>query len=238
MSKRKEDCIMPKRKEFSPETKRKVLLWSDRHCCLCGKACGIDIVVHHIDGVDNNDRSNALPICYDCHAKLHHYDDQAPIGTKYKPDELIARRDQIYERHTNHLVPPINIRLVDVHRNRLDKPSVKTIVRHLSDSNPARVKIIMTVFVGKINEGVIDSPYYNGEILWNMNPRAGVQGNFELKQEWIDSDERLFIEIDHRIIDIYDREHPQLLFCYSYVEEPTETWSYEPTQHSEIAKNL
>ena len=40
--------MTPKKGDFSDDVKLKCLLWSDRHCCLCGKQCGINIEIHHI----------------------------------------------------------------------------------------------------------------------------------------------------------------------------------------------
>ena len=34
--------------DFSENDKIKCLLWCNRHCCLCGKACGTNIEIAHI----------------------------------------------------------------------------------------------------------------------------------------------------------------------------------------------
>ena len=39
---------------FSEDIRINCLLWCDRRCCLCKKACGIDIEVHHIVPKANN----------------------------------------------------------------------------------------------------------------------------------------------------------------------------------------
>src|SRR5579864_329379 len=96
---------------FTPDTRRKVLLWCDRRCCLCKKACGVNIEVHHIDPQEqggSDDIDNAIPLCFECHAFVQHYNDSHPRGNKYKPEELKARRDQVYEECTRHLVPPVH----------------------------------------------------------------------------------------------------------------------------------
>jgi len=33
---------------FDPALRTRVLLWCDRHCCLCKKPCGVNIEVDHI----------------------------------------------------------------------------------------------------------------------------------------------------------------------------------------------
>lgn len=105
---------MPEKKrkkyDFSEDIKRKCLLWSDRHCCLCGKVCGIDIEVAHIEQ-KKDDLDNAIPLCYDCHAAIGRYNDGHPRGLKYRFDELKARRDQIYEKYTGHFVSPLLLKL-------------------------------------------------------------------------------------------------------------------------------
>lgn len=94
---------------FDEKIRNRVLLWCDRHCCLCKKACGINIEVHHIipeNQGGNSELDNAIPLCFECHSNVGNYNVQHPRGTKYKPDELKARREQIYEEYTRHLVPP------------------------------------------------------------------------------------------------------------------------------------
>ena len=94
---------------FSPSVRRMVLLWCDRHCCLCKRACGLDMEVDHLvpsatGGSDDAD--NALPLCFECHARAHRYNDKHPRGTEYFYQELRARRDQDYEQFTRYLAPP------------------------------------------------------------------------------------------------------------------------------------
>ena len=182
---------LSRRRAFSDDTKRKTLLWSDRHC-LCGKACGTDIEVAHIDSRDDNDIDNAVPLCYDCHAEIGRYNAEHPRGNKYKPPELKARRDQIYERYTKHLVPPLNIELGPVYNENNDpnRPRVRTSITHRSDSNPVRIKIIMNAYVGEVNEGTIENRYYSGDIPWNLTPRLNVTGSFGLHKEWLESSEK------------------------------------------------
>ncbi|MCK4439813.1 HNH endonuclease [Candidatus Bathyarchaeota archaeon] len=59
---------MGRGKDFSEDTRLKCVLWSDRYCCLCGKACGPDIEIVDIDPEGGNDLDNAIPVCYYCHA--------------------------------------------------------------------------------------------------------------------------------------------------------------------------
>jgi hypothetical protein len=230
---------MSERKEFSPSDKRKVLLWSDRHCCLCGKACGIDIEIHHIEDVANNDIDNALPICYDCHAKLHHYNTKYPMGTKYKTPELKIRREQIYERHTAHLVPPMNFELKEVYFEN-KRPRVRTKITHNSNLNPCQLKLSFRMYIGEKDLGLVNSPYYDGSIKWNLRPGIVVTGNCGLNSEAVEiaktGKKRLRIEMHPIIIDRYEREHSVKPFCERWVVEPN-VWFHDPTSMDEIIKS-
>ena len=101
---------------FDQKLRTAVLLWCDRHCCLCKKACGVNIEVHHIipeASGGSNDIDNALPLCFNCHSEVSRYNTEQPMGTKYKPEELKARREQVYEEFTRHLVPPIHYEITN-----------------------------------------------------------------------------------------------------------------------------
>jgi tetratricopeptide (TPR) repeat protein len=81
--------------------KEEALYLCDRHCCLCGKECGINIELHHIDQKADggpNTLENAIPLCFDCHAKVGHYNVKHPKGTKYSPNELRRYREHAYAK--------------------------------------------------------------------------------------------------------------------------------------------
>ena len=225
------------RKPFSEDIKKKVLLWSDRHCCLCGKPCGVDIEVAHLDNPQDNSLDNAIPLCYDCHGKSKRYDPDHPIGTKYKIEELKIRREQIFEKYTSHLVPPIHLELGRIYEENM-KTRVRTFVQHLSDSNPVKIMIYNTPFVNKNKfdplEGKVRN-YYNGGIIWNFNPRFGVNGSFAIKKEWTEIEGIFGIEFNINVIDVYERNHKLLPFCYTYNKRKN-LWNLEPTSHDELCK--
>lgn len=85
---------------FPDAVRTKVLVRCARICCLCFKQCGTKMEVHHIKqkahGGDDTE-SNALPVCFDCHAEVGGYNADHPKGTKYKPVELVSRRDSLYQ---------------------------------------------------------------------------------------------------------------------------------------------
>lgn len=85
---------------FPADVRTKVLIQCARICCLCFKQCGTKIEVHHIEQEADggaNTMSNALPVCFDCHTEVGSYNPRHPKGTKYKVEELLARRDALYE---------------------------------------------------------------------------------------------------------------------------------------------
>jgi hypothetical protein len=226
------------RSDFPPEIKLKCLLWSDRHCCLCEKICGTDIEIAHINKNDDIDIDNAIPLCFDCHSKIGHYNKEHPKGNKYRVEELKTRREQVYEKYTKHLVPPINIELLPVYStNDLNTIRVATKITHNSDQNPIKLILKMKLFIGKEEIGLVNSHYYNGTTIWNINPRITITGNFPISSDLIENKNQLRIETNSTIIDVYERPHPQLPFSFAYVKDGN-YWYYEPASMNEIVKTL
>jgi HNH endonuclease len=85
---------------FDVSVKTAMFTHCNRHCCLCRKQCGLNIEAAHI--VDeavggSNDEDNGIPLCFDCHQEIGSYNDKHPRGNKFRPEELRARRDQVYK---------------------------------------------------------------------------------------------------------------------------------------------
>jgi 5-methylcytosine-specific restriction endonuclease McrA len=61
---------------FSEKIRQEIFVRSARHCCVCHKAKGLNIEVHHIkprsQGGDDT-LENAIALCFDCHADAGHY---------------------------------------------------------------------------------------------------------------------------------------------------------------------
>lgn len=81
---------------WPPEVKAQALVASGRRCCICHKFCGTNIECHHIvvesdGGVSTLE--NCIPLCFDCHADVGHYNVRHPKGTKYSASELRGHRD-------------------------------------------------------------------------------------------------------------------------------------------------
>jgi hypothetical protein len=68
-----------------------------RICCICHRFCGVKMETDHIvpaskEGSD--DIENAIPVCFECHAEIHSYNDEHPRGRKFTPVELRQHKDQ------------------------------------------------------------------------------------------------------------------------------------------------
>ncbi len=230
---------MARRKDFRKKDKIQRLLWCDRHCCLCDKACGIDIEIAHIENNDNNDIDNGIPVCYDCHAKISMYNILHPRGTKYKVEEIKARREQIYDKYTRQFVAPIryiisqDINPFNVQRNSSERPypDVSFSVTNLSDYLRTRLRIILRgILNDRGTELDLEGPLYSGEKLWNLNPRRIVNGHFKIRNKKLFSfNPSDSFEVRVKIVqtDEVGRDHELLEdgYVYNHVDN---YWYFEP----------
>jgi len=70
-----------------------------RLCPLCLKQCGTNMEAAHIISEKeggSDDADNGIPVCFDCHQEIGSYNDDHPKGNKFRPEELKARRDRLY----------------------------------------------------------------------------------------------------------------------------------------------
>jgi hypothetical protein len=211
-----------------------MLLWSDRHCCLCGKVCGTDIEIAHIDENGPGEIDNAIPLCYDCHAEIGRYNKKHPRGNKYKPDELKARREQIYERYTQALVPPIDYRITQqVPGGGLRTyPNVGFIISHLGDGLPVRARVVVEIFREAENHGCpTGGKLYDGRHLWNLNPRFVFSGHFDLPIPARDAQGTLEARVTVTVIDQYERHHALLPYSWIY-DQAQNSWYPHPDPRS------
>jgi hypothetical protein len=191
----------------------------------------VNIEVHHLKPEAQggaSDLDNAIPLCFECHAFVGHYNDDQPRGTKYKPDELRARREQIYEEFTRHLVPPIQFNVTQDlgDGSKRSLPNVGFKLLHLGDHLPVQVRVTVSVLSPPPRE-MIQSPYYSGEKPWRINPRYGISGHFDLPARAVDPDQKIELELQVVIIDQYEREHRLLPVGYVYMPE-NNGWYLEP----------
>lgn len=85
---------------FHEKDKRALLIKSGRRCSLCWKYCGTKIEVAHIipevEG-GSDDEDNGIPLCFDCHAEVGHYNPNHPRGNKFSPKELKEHRERLFQ---------------------------------------------------------------------------------------------------------------------------------------------
>lgn len=209
--------------EFKEEDKIRRLLWCDRHCCLCGKSCGIDIEFAHLPSKeDSNNINDGISLCSSCHIKMNAYDSKHPKGTRYKIEELIRRREQIYEKYTRHLVPPVDFQITQKLRAF---PDIGFNIINLGNSLPIKALVTAKIYLGG---NFLKEPggHYSNKEFWNLNPQMGYSGHFEVP-EAVDKKGRLEIEVFVTIIDLYNRYHKLLPVSWVY-ERDGNYWFANP----------
>jgi hypothetical protein len=83
--------------KFKQDEVDELLAKCHRRCSICHRFCGSKMETDHIilqseEGNDNID--NAIPLCFDCHAEVHSYNNKHPRGRKYHPNELKKHKEQ------------------------------------------------------------------------------------------------------------------------------------------------
>src|SRR3990172_2578927 len=209
--------------DFSEKDKIKCLLWSNRHCCLCGKASGTHIEIAHIEPKAKSKSwtiDNAMPVCYQCHGEIGRYDPSHPRGNVYKINELKARRDQIYEEQTRHLVPPIHFEITqDVPGGqKRSLPDVGFNIFHVGDSLPITLLVTARTFLGNKDLGKATG-HYSGEKIWKLNPRFGVRGHLTIPRTVVSSRKQLKIQVSVTVIDCYERKHHLLPISWIHLRK-------------------
>lgn len=85
---------------FSRDEVSVLLAACHRRCCICHRFCGVKIETDHIIPTEDkggDDIENAIPVCFECHAEIHGYNDKHPRGRKFLPDELRIHKKQWQE---------------------------------------------------------------------------------------------------------------------------------------------
>lgn len=228
--------------KFPPSVRRKCLLWCARHCCLCGKNCGLDIELHHLEENlpprEVNRIDNAMPVCYDCHADLERSKANSPRGSKYNIVELKARREQVYEEHTRHMVPIINYG--PLNDPNMQFPNVRFHLHNTDGGLPVYAKCRVEIYVSRQLFGT-PVRHYSGKKLWTCNPGLVALGWFSLGQgrhlqkdpnyqgptpdQAQGKDVRLKVYLT--IVDPFDREHDRLPVEWFY-DWARAMWVYDP----------
>lgn len=82
---------------FKQEEVQQLLVLCHRRCCICHRFCGSKIEIDHINQKSeggSDDIDNAIPVCFECHAEIHSYNDKHPRGRKFRPEELRGHKKQ------------------------------------------------------------------------------------------------------------------------------------------------
>jgi hypothetical protein len=82
---------------FSQAEANDLLARCHRRCCICHRYCGVKIELDHIEPRStggSEEIANAIPVCFECHAEIHSYNDEHPRGRKFRPDELRRHKEQ------------------------------------------------------------------------------------------------------------------------------------------------
>lgn len=214
------------RKAFSDGDCCLALLWCGRRCCLCGKSAGVGIEVAHLPGKDqSSDIEDAVPLCFDCHAAVGHYNGMHPRGRKYSLEELKTRRDQIYDQETSHLIAPISYCRTQEH---YALPEVGFRICSAGDRYPMRAHVTVVLAQRELQYPV-PSRHYNGQHTWNLNPGQGSGGHFQVPDSFRLDGERIRAKVAISVTDIYKRNHELLPVGYIHGLHPGDDWYAEPS---------
>ena len=183
-----------------------------------------------MQGEKLNAIDNAIPLCYECHAKVGHYNIEEPRGNKYSPNELKRRREQVYEEFTRHLVPPIDFQITQRLLNGAQRkfPDVGFEISNLGRGLP--VKVYLSVDIYK-NSRKVHNPggHYAKKIPWKMNPGMRVQGHFVIPEKVLENTSRISAIVnDIEIVDEYERPHKLFPMEWVYEIDKGADWWYNP----------
>lgn len=119
-----------------------------RRCCVCHKFCGVKMELHHIHwrskgGPDSID--NAIPLCFECHAEVNHYNPQHPKGRKFTQEELLEHKNQwlqVCQQHPEALISaPRDTDIGPLEGMSLELEHNEAVVNQITDGTPWQDKI-------------------------------------------------------------------------------------------------
>jgi hypothetical protein len=139
--------IMPQM-TFDRNEASKLLALCHRRCCICHRFCGVKMELHHVqhqaDG-GSDDIDNAIPLCFECHAEVNHYNDRHPRGRKFTNEELLSHKHQwlkICSDHPEALISaPRDIDVGPLEGMVLELGHNNSIIKDITDGSPWQDKI-------------------------------------------------------------------------------------------------
>jgi len=132
-----------------------------RRCCICHRFCGVKIETDHISPTEDggtDDIENAIPVCFECHAEIHGYNDKHPRGRKFLPQELQFHKKQwlrICAERPDMLVGAIRDADVGPIQALIDELDFNATVADVKDFKNQGCKFHEQQFLRAIHEGSI-----------------------------------------------------------------------------------
>lgn len=133
---------------FDKDKVSTLLAQCHRRCCVCHRFCGVKMELHHVEHKSNDgsdDIENAIPLCFECHAEVNHYNDAHPRGRKFTKEELLAHKKQWLEtcaRHPEALISaPRDVDVGPLEGMLLELEHNEAVVNQFTDGTPWQDKI-------------------------------------------------------------------------------------------------
>jgi len=146
---------------FNRDEVSALLVRCHRRCCICHRFCGVKVETDHIIPTDDgggDDTENAIPVCFECHAEIHSYNDKHPRGRKFLPDELRSHKTQWLEicaGQPEALIGAIRDADVGPLQALIDELEFNATVAKVADFKNQGCKFHEQQFLRAINEGSI-----------------------------------------------------------------------------------
>lgn len=125
-----------------------------------------------------------------------------------------------------------------VQNNRKIKRSLPNISFNMRSWNdyPIRAKVKARVFLDNKDLGLVKGSrrggkymgYYDGNLLWNLNPYSMIFGNFNVPNQCITTNENLRIEVTVTLVGIDGTDYDLLPVSWTFMRDRNE-WFFEPT---------
>jgi len=119
-----------------------------RRCCVCHRFCGVKMELHHVEHKSDggsDDIENAIPLCFECHAEVNHYNDAHPRGRKFTKEELFSHKHQwldICAKHPAALISaPRDVDVGPLEGMLLELEHNEAVVNRITDGTPWQDKI-------------------------------------------------------------------------------------------------
>lgn len=133
---------------FDKNEVAKLLVKCQRRCCICHRFCGVKMELHHVEHKANgggDEIDNAIPLCFECHAEVNHYNDSHPRGRKFTNEELLGHKKQWLETCSKHpealLAAPRNMDIGPLEGMSLELEHNQAVIRQFTDGSAWQHKI-------------------------------------------------------------------------------------------------